>query len=117
MKLNEIVRQVVAFDNEEKEWVQIKAAFLRNVTMDNIVPCLKLLCFKEGMKIDTQMGDYNNVMQSALDPVSELYAYQPDVIVINLKLEILSEDLFYDFLGFERLKPYAHYCARAKRAQ
>ena len=101
MKLAEVVKLVDELGNEERSWITLKIAFLRNITIDTLVPYLRLLCYGEGLKADVYMGDYDNVMQDVIDTGSRLYLYCPDVIVVALKMEHLSEKLSSDFSALD----------------
>jgi len=93
LDFSEIIALINSLEREEREWIPLKIAFLRNITIDPIIPYLKFLCFKEGFKADVYMADYNNVMQEVLNPDSQLYKHQPYVVVLALRLHNMSEKL------------------------
>ncbi len=93
LKFSEIVKLVESLDAKEGDRIPLKIAFLRNITIDPMVPYLKFLCYQENSRAGIYMGDYNNVMQDVMDPRSVLYRHSPDVIVICLKMEMLAEKL------------------------
>lgn len=97
MKLTEIAKLIDKFASENKNWIPVKIAFLRNITMDTVMSPLKLLCYTDGIETNVHMCDYDNVMQNVLDIKSKLYQYNPDIIVVVLKLEQLSESLVSGF--------------------
>ena len=66
---------------------RLKVAFLRNITVNNLLPYLKYLGLDSGWEIVTQMGEYDNVMPETLDPASELYQNQPDFIILLFRKE------------------------------
>ncbi len=82
IKFSEVVRLVESCDAEEGDWSPLKIAFLRNITVDPIVPYLKFLCYQEGFRLAAHMGDYDNVLQEVLDAGGALYRNSPDVIII-----------------------------------
>lgn len=106
LSFSQIVALVDSLEREERERSPLRIAFLRNITIDPIVPYLKFLCFEEGFKADIYMGDYDNVMQDILNTESLLYKHQPEVIILVLNLENLSEDLVGCFasLGSSEIK-------------
>lgn len=93
LDFNEIIQLVNVLENKKQDWNPLKIAFLGNITIDSIIPYLKLFCFDNGFKADIYMGNYDNVMQDVLNIDSLLYKHRPDVIVICLKIDILSEGL------------------------
>lgn len=89
---SKVVSVVYSLEGEKRNWIPLRIAFLRNITIDPIVPYLKFLCFQERFKADIYMGDYDNVMQDILNTKSLLYEHQPEVVVLALKLENLSQN-------------------------
>jgi len=87
---SEIIK-IVKDKEEDRSLSSFKVAFLRNVTLDPIIPYLKYLFLEEGYKMDIYMGEFNNVLQDVLDTESALYSYNPNMIIICLKLEAISE--------------------------
>lgn len=102
MKFKELVKQVRDFENNQSGLIPLNIAFLRNITIEPLVPFVKFLCFSHGFRPNIYINDYDQIMQEVLDPGSVLYHQCPDVIVICLKLETLSEKLIFNFAS---LKP------------
>lgn len=96
-KFNEIIKLVNSFDNKGGDWIPLKIAFLRNITIDPIVPYLKFLCFKINIKADIYMGEFDNIVQDVMNTESTLYQFDPDITVICLKLENLAGKLVESF--------------------
>lgn len=92
LEFSEIVASVDSLEREGRKWVPFRIAFLRNITIDPIIPYFKFLCFQEGLKAYIHMGDYDNVMQDILNPESPLYKHQSEVIVLALRIENLAEN-------------------------
>jgi len=84
-KFSDIVKQVSQFDNSDRDWIPLRIAFLRNITIDPIVPYLKFYCYQEGIKADIYMGDYDNIIQDAADGNSSLYQHHPDIIALCIR--------------------------------
>ncbi len=74
-----------------------RIALLHNVTINPLIPCLEYVCYTGGIEPQVQLGNFDTVIQDVLDPNSTLYAFKPDVIIICLKLEALSETLTANF--------------------
>jgi hypothetical protein len=66
LKFSEIVKLVKTLEDEKIDGVPLKIAFLRNITLDLIIPYLKLYSFQEGLKAEIHMGGYDNAMQEAI---------------------------------------------------
>lgn len=98
-KFSEITKLVGSLDDKEGDWILLKIAFLRNITIDPIIPYIKFLCFKENIKADIYMGEYDNVIQDVMNAErrSTLYKFNPDIIIICLKLETLAGILVENF--------------------
>lgn len=96
---SEIVSLVNSLEKNETGLEPYRIAFLRNITIDPMLPYLKLLCFREGMRPEVYMGEYDNVIQEAMDSKSPLYGFQPSLVVVVLRLNGLSRILADDFLG------------------
>ena len=91
--------QTVNEKEKNRKLAQVRVAILRNITLDPIVPYLKFLCLEDGFKSDVYIGEYNNVLQDVLNPESSLYKHNPDVIIVCLKLEVLSNRITRYFTG------------------
>lgn len=97
LKFNEVVKLVESLDGKEGDWTPLKIAFLRNITIDPVVPYIKYLCYQENLRANIYMDDYDNVIQSVMDSHSALYQHSPELIVICLKMETLAEKLAMRF--------------------
>jgi FkbH-like protein len=96
-KFSEIVKLVESLDNKDGDYIPLKIAFLRNITIDPIVPYVKYLCYIENIRASIHMGDYDNIVQNVMDTSSAMYRHSPDIIVICLKIETLAEELAVSF--------------------
>ena len=96
-KYSEIVKLVGSLDDKEGDWIPLKIAFLRNITIDPIIPYIKFLCFKENIKVDIYIGGYDNIVQDVMNTESTLYQFNPDIIIICLKLETFAGRLVESF--------------------
>jgi len=97
IKFSEMVKLVESLDDKDGDWIPLKIAILRNITVDPIVPYLKFLCYKENLRAIINMGNYDNVMQDVMDPNSALYRHSPDIVLICMKMETLAEKLVTSF--------------------
>jgi len=94
--------EIINDKEADRSLSSFKVAFLRNITLDPIIPYLKFLFLEEGYKIDIYMGAFNNVLQDVLNTGSSLYSHNPNVIIICLKLEVLSERITRYFTSMSR---------------
>jgi FkbH-like protein len=106
IRFSDVVKIVESLDSKEEDWIPLKIAFLCNITIDPLIPYTKFLCYKENLKADIYMGDYDNVIQEVMDASSGTYRHSPDIIVVCLKMETLSERLAASFsaMSIEEIK-------------
>ncbi len=60
-----------------------RIAILMSTTPDLLVPLLRLACFRDGISADLYIAPYGNLQQEILNPTSDLYRFEPDVVVIG----------------------------------
>ncbi len=53
----------------------------RSFTVEPIVPLLRAAAFVNGIRLHTEVGDFNAYAQEMLDPTSRLYRFAPDVVI------------------------------------
>jgi len=97
LRFSEVVKRTEALDRAEGDWIPLKFAFLRNITVDPMLPYLKYLCYQDGIQAKVFPGDYDTVVQSVIQHGSSLYRHEPDVIAVCLKMENLSDTLATGF--------------------
>lgn len=97
LEFSELIKLVESLDQKDIYKDQLRIAFLRNVTLDTIVPYLRFLCYKENFKPIIHMGEYDNALQFVMDKDSFIHQIAFDVIIICLKLETLSKRLVTEF--------------------
>lgn len=85
-----------ALNNEEKIGLnnkkKIRISFLRNITIEPIVPYLKYYFYKSGLIPDYIFGDYDSIKQEVLSNADILSAHNPEIIVLTLNYHV--NDLF-----------------------
>ncbi|MFA6450945.1 MAG: HAD-IIIC family phosphatase [bacterium] len=85
---------VAKFESDPPEGaVPYKIAFLRNITLDPVVPYLEYLCWQSNLKPEIYMSGFDVAMQEAADSRSGLFENNPDLIVVALTLDLLSEPI------------------------
>jgi FkbH-like protein len=60
----------------------LKIVVLASSTVDHFLPVLKFWLAKEGFGAEFLVAEYGSVVQTILNPESELYKFQPDIIWI-----------------------------------
>src|SRR5690606_31124714 len=76
--------------NANPEWPQLRVAVLRNYAFESAVPLLKYACFRQRLRPDISVGDYDAVRQEILEKGSHAYRVGLDLIVVTLFLEHLD---------------------------
>lgn len=80
--LDYIKKEGPAIDFEQK----VNISILRNHTVENLVPYMTYELYRSKIKPQITLGGYNNMVQEAIDPSSEIYAASPQVVVLSLTL-------------------------------
>jgi FkbH-like protein len=97
LKYSDIVSAVDTLDARESTVESFKLAITANVILDTIIPYIKYLCYQEGIHADIYIGDYDNVLQDALSSKGGIYKHSPEMIIVCLKMESMSETLGTNF--------------------
>ena len=63
----------------------LNIAFLRNITIEPMIPFFEYQCMTKGVKANTYLCDFDNIMQDILDKNSGLYKHEPKIIFIFVK--------------------------------
>lgn len=75
----------------------LRVAILRSYTLEPIEPVLKLRLMLDGFAPDVWIGGYNQYHVEALDPGSRLHAFEPDLVLVMVRLEEVLPDFVDDF--------------------
>lgn len=95
-KSNNISNEII--DNNFKK---LNIAILRSFTIETIVPILKVQLYKEKIYSNLFIGEYNQYHQELFNATSNLYKFNPDVIIIAIRLEELYPQLISSFLDIK----------------
>ncbi|MDH5377571.1 MAG: HAD-IIIC family phosphatase [Gammaproteobacteria bacterium] len=93
-----IYRQI---DKSPRE-VDVKIAYLSNLTIDLLAPYLTTLSCCHDLKVENYIAPFGQYFQELLSPDSGLAAFAPDVIVLDLSLSQLSPQLASSFLSLSQ---------------
>ena len=110
IKLGEFVKSHPTLDNyiyAEKIYKQIakelnfpvlKIAILRSITIEPMLPFIKVKSFENKINPELYLGDYNIIDQEILNKNSGLYNFKPDVLIIFSRLEEICPRLVDSYL-------------------
>lgn len=74
---------------------KVKIALLSSFTLKGVKEVLNVECFRLGIGTDFYSGNYNQYSQEILDKNSNLYKFNPDLVIISVDLKSLMGDLFF----------------------
>lgn len=94
---NDCLRHLKTAEEDCSAGKPLRVALLRSYTIEPIEPILKLRLLLEGFQPSIWIGGYNQYAQEILDEGSPLYALQPDVVVMMMRLEDVMPDFIDDF--------------------
>jgi FkbH-like protein len=77
---------------------EIRVALLRNLTIDPIVPYLKVHLHTVGLRPALYLGHHDNIHQDVFDAQSPLFAFRPDIIIVVLRLHVLLPRLIFNYV-------------------
>ncbi len=74
-----------------------RLAILRSYTVEPMIPPLRAAAFTAGVDLTVQLSEFNAYVQEIVDPGSQLYAFQPDAVILAVQTRDLAPDLWRDF--------------------
>lgn len=77
-----------------------KIAILSSFTIEPIIPYLYVKCCRAKLNSEFYVGGYNLFRQEILDPESQLYKFNPEVLVLAIRLQELDPQFYNSFLDF-----------------
>lgn len=77
----------------------LRVAVLRSYTSEMLEPVLKFRLLLEDWSPEFFFGGYNGYAQEILDPASPLYAFNPDIILLMVRMEELVPEFIDEFGG------------------
>lgn len=83
--------------SEDDTGEKLNIFFIRNITLDNMIPYLIFIGKENGFSINIDMGEYDNAMQTVMDTDNSIYSSEKGIIIIAIALENLSNALVYGF--------------------
>lgn len=96
---NAAASAVERLNAEESGLTPLKVAVLRNFTFEPLLPVIKGEMIKAGFYPEVYVGEYDTIVQDALNPQSPLYQFAPDVILVAQWLDSSAPSLTEKFLS------------------
>ena len=81
--------------------VPCRLAILRSFTIEPVVPILRALALFHGIDLIVQVGAFNAYSKELLDPNSDLYAFNPDVVILATQTRDVLPELWNDSAATE----------------
>jgi FkbH-like protein len=97
LPFNEVIAAVNKFSKDKVERTPIRISILRNITVDNYIPYLKYVLYKDGFEPSIYLSDYDSILQETLNENSNLYKFKPDVVIIFNYGENIIPELYSKF--------------------
>ncbi len=77
--------------------VTCRVAILRSFTVEPVVPILRAAAAVNGIDLQVHVGDFNAYAQEILREDSELYRFDPGIVILATQTRDLAPDLWRDF--------------------
>src|ERR1700723_144825 len=74
--------------------VPCRLAILRSYTVEPVVPILRALALFHGIDLMVQVGAFNAYSKELLDPDSDLYGFNPDVVILATQTRDVLPELW-----------------------
>jgi FkbH-like protein len=84
---NDYLKHVKGVEAASDERRLLKVAILRSYTLEQIEPVLRLRFLLDGFQPEFWIGGFDQYHQEVLDPNSGLHAFQPDLVLMMLRIE------------------------------
>lgn len=85
--------RVAASMTDSGELRRLRTFAVRSVTLEPLVPMLRVEAALQGLWLELQLGDYGSYLDDPTNPAGALARYQPDLVLIILDLEDIAADL------------------------
>ncbi len=83
---------------KELKFPPIKIAILRTITIEQIIPYLRVACYLKKFEPEIYIGGYNLIDQEILNYSSDLYRFNPDFLMIAARAEERCPRLINDLI-------------------
>ena len=79
--------------------VPCRLALLRSFTLEPLVPLLHAAAFIQGIDLEIYIGEFNTYAQDILNPASQLYRFEPHIVVLAVQTRDIAPDLWAGYAG------------------
>lgn len=80
--------------SEQLSCARSRVAIVRSFTVEPVVPMLRAAAGVSGIDLSVHVGEFNAYAQELLDPQSELYAFEPDVVFLAVQTREVVPELW-----------------------
>jgi FkbH-like protein len=77
--------------------IPCRLAMLRSFTLESVVPLLRVAALLNGIDLTVQLGDFNTYPQDILNPSSQLYTFDPQIVLLAVQTRDVAPDLWNRF--------------------
>lgn len=75
---------------------QIKLAIVGSATVEHLIPAIRIAALQKGFLANIYTAPYGQYRQEILNPVSELYTFAPDVVLLAININDINLQLPLD---------------------
>jgi len=83
---------------EDLNFPTLRIGMLRSITIEPILPFIKVKSYENRINPELYLGDYNIIDQEILDENSNLYRFNPDILIIFTRPEEICPKLLDSYL-------------------
>lgn len=94
----ELSNEVDAYTSSSSDDTAFRVAVLRNFTIEPLIAVLRGEFFLSGFNVNFYIGNFDTIASDAMDPASELYSFDPQLIILAQWFELLSPDISKSFI-------------------
>jgi len=92
---------------ESLSLVPCRMFILRSFTVEPLVPLLRAASFLGGIDVEVQLGDFNNYSPEVLDPISRLYRFKADLVILAIQTRDIAPDLWGRYANLSKAEAEA----------
>jgi len=79
----------------------VRVAFLRSFTLEPAMPLLRAAAALNGLRLSVRLSDFNAYSQEVLDPRSQMYQFDPQIVILAIQVQDLVPDLWYRYVELD----------------
>lgn len=93
-KLSYYINKASELNNQSFD-KKIRIAFLGSFTLNGLAETIQVKCAEKKINCTTYVGNYNQYNQEILNPQSNLYKFNPEILFLLIDTRTLLQDLFH----------------------